>query len=91
MAMPERIWVGPRAEIGKPMGGDWYSIRTPGTPVQYVSATTHQRTVEALREAEKAIRNAYGAITSGQTEDKDAAGTLRAALARIKEANDAQR
>jgi len=50
MAMPERIWVGPRAEIGKPMGGDWYSIRTPGTPVQYVSATTHQRTVEALRE-----------------------------------------
>ena len=51
----------------------------------YVPATTHQRTVEALREAEKAIRNAYGAITSGQTEDKDAAGTLRAALARIKE------
>lgn len=48
-------------------------------------ATTHQRTLEALREAEKAIRNAYGAITSGQTEDKDAAGTLRAALARIKE------
>lgn len=57
---------------------------------EYVLATTHQRTVEALREAEKAIRNAYGAITSGQTEDKDAAGTLRAALARIKEATDAQ-
>lgn len=94
MAMPERIWVGPRAEIGKPMGGDWYSIRTPGTPVQYVSATTHQRTVEALREAEKALErfNRGGITLFGNEEDvpitfkgKDFQA-LRSALARIKEA-----
>lgn len=53
--------------------------KTDGT----VSASTHTRAMEALKQARRDIRNAWGAITSNQVEDKDVAGQLKAALSRI--------
>lgn len=52
MAMPERIW----ADIGgtNPIAGGWNLNASRGT--EYVLATTHARTVGALREAEAIAR-----------------------------------
>ena len=53
MAMPERIWATP---LGEPDGGFWYSpCADMADKTEYVLATTHQRTLEALREAREAL------------------------------------
>ena len=47
--MPDRIWVTP---LGEPDGGFWYSpCADKSDKTEYVLATTHQRALEALREA----------------------------------------
>lgn len=47
--MPERIWATP---LGEPDGGFWYSPCADKTDkTEYVLATTHQRTLEAERDA----------------------------------------
>lgn len=57
--MPDRIWVTP---LGEPDGGFWYSPCTDKSDkTEYVRAdlvvlaTTHQRALEALREAREAL------------------------------------
>jgi hypothetical protein len=90
--MPERIWVTP---LGEPDGGFWYSpCADKSDKTEYVLASAHQRALEALREAEKALErfNRGGITLFGNEEDvpitfkgKDFQA-LRSALARIKEA-----
>lgn len=96
MAMPERIWAGSKAAVGAPNTGDWHPVETPSTPTEYVLATTHQRILATLREAEKALqfytnRMTYvSRIGMDSPITKDNFGDIgRAALARIKEATDA--
>lgn len=58
------------------------------------AASTHQRALEALREAEKALEQARLYIERDEAAHGRQFGdgnAVRAALARIKEANDAQR
>lgn len=85
MAMPERIWAEPFH-----LGGLRRQHREGYT--EYVLASTHQRALEALREAEKALErfNRGGITLFGNEEDvpitfkgKDFKA-LRAALTRIK-------
>ena len=79
--MPERIWATP---LGEPDGGFWYSPCADKTDkTEYVLATTHQRTLEALRDLVQAADKAVGHIT-GYGEASTARLNLRAALARIK-------
>lgn len=46
--MPERIWAGSCEALGAPDTGYWYPVRTPSTPTEFVSASTHTRAMEAL-------------------------------------------
>lgn len=89
MAMPERIWATP---LGEPDGGFWYSPCADKTDkTEYVLATTNQRTLEALGEAEKALEQARLYIERDEAAHGRQFGdgnAVRAALARIKEATD---
>jgi len=87
MAMPERIWAEPFH-----LGGLRRQHREGYT--EYVLASTHQRALEALREAEKALEQARLYIERDEAAHGRQFGdgnAVRAALARIKEATDAQR
>ena len=90
MAMPERIWAGSKAAIGAPDTGDWHPAATLSTPTEYVRATTHQRTLEALREAERALQRVAAAdfLDLSFAPERSASPIARAALAKIKEATD---
>lgn len=80
---PEKIWVGSCAALGAPDTGFWYPVRTPSTPTTYIRADLVDELRKALEEARRDARNAWGAVTSNQVEDKDVAGGLRASMDRI--------
>lgn len=95
--MPERIW----AVRGGGATGSWYlSNGFERIDTQYIRAdlcvlaSTHQRVIEALREAEKALEacqaafrhvNAYQMAEGSASQITTAEDMIRAALATIKE------
>lgn len=94
MAMPERIWVGVYGAGTHDEYGEWDTDANETCDTEYVLASTHQRTLEALREAEKALEQARLYIERDEAAHGRQFGdgnAVRAALARIKEATDAQR
>lgn len=77
--MPDRI--NAAAMYDNPTHGVWDTAPEEGT--HYIRADLVDELVKALEEARRDMRNAWGAVTSNQVDDKDVAGGLRAAMERI--------
>jgi len=58
--MPERMFAGSYSALGAPDTGYWHPVETPSTGTEYVLASTHQRALEALREARAAVQALVG-------------------------------
>ena len=74
MAMPERIWVGVYGAGTHDEYGEWDTDANETCDTEYVLASTHQRTLEALREAEKALEQARLYIERDEAAHDRAAG-----------------
>lgn len=86
MVMPEKICAWENADAAKGFGS-WCPVDAKYGAASderfYIRADLVDDLVKALEEARRDMRNAWGAVTSNQVEDKDVAGGLRSAMGRI--------